>query len=41
MPSRTAGIIAAGRAYGLPYAGDWCDVGSPEGLAAAETMLGA
>ena len=35
------GIIAAGRAYGLPYAGDWCDVGSPEGLAAAETMLGA
>lgn len=34
-------MIAAGRLYGLPYAGDWCDVGSPEGLAEAETLLGA
>jgi len=34
------GMIAAGRAHGLPYAGDWCDVGSPEGLAEAEAMLG-
>jgi len=34
------GMIAAGRCYGLPYDGDWCDVGSPEGLKAAEAMLG-
>lgn len=34
------GMIAAGRAHGLPYTGDWCDVGSPEGLAEAEAMLG-
>ncbi|MEZ5798665.1 MAG: nucleotidyltransferase family protein [Paracoccaceae bacterium] len=33
------GMIAAGRAYALRYDGDWCDVGSPEGLAAAEAML--
>ncbi|AWD22017.1 nucleotidyltransferase family protein [Fuscovulum blasticum] len=32
-------MIAEGRAYALPYAGDWCDVGSPEGLAEAEAML--
>ena len=35
------GMIAAGRAYGLSYEGDWCDVGSPEGLTEAEAMLGA
>lgn len=34
------GMIAEGRAFALPYPGDWCDVGSPEGLAAAEAMLG-
>lgn len=33
-------MIAADRAYALPYPGDWCDVGSPEGLAEAEAMLG-
>ncbi|MGB4826065.1 MAG: nucleotidyltransferase family protein [Paracoccaceae bacterium] len=33
------GMIAAGRAYALPYDGDWCDVGSPEGLAEAEALL--
>lgn len=33
-------MIAEGRAFALPYPGDWCDVGSPEGLAAAEAMLG-
>lgn len=33
-------MIAEGRAYALPYPGDWCDVGSPEGLAEAEAMLG-
>lgn len=32
-------MIAEGRAYGLPYTGDWCDVGSPEGLSEAEAML--
>lgn len=32
-------MIAAGRAYALPYPGDWCDVGSPEGLAEAEALL--
>ncbi|MCB6177905.1 nucleotidyltransferase family protein [Rhodobacter sp. Har01] len=34
------GMIAAGRAFALPYPGDWCDVGSPEGLAQAEALLG-
>ena len=34
-------IMADGRCYGLRYDGDWCDVGSPEGLATAEAMLGA
>ncbi|MFZ1469801.1 MAG: nucleotidyltransferase family protein [Paracoccaceae bacterium] len=34
------GMITAGRAYALRYDGDWCDVGSPAGLAAAEAMLG-
>jgi MurNAc alpha-1-phosphate uridylyltransferase len=33
-------MIVEGRAYALPYPGDWCDVGSPEGLAEAEAMLG-
>lgn len=32
-------IIANGRAYGLIHQGDWCDVGTPQGLADAETML--
>jgi N-acetyl-alpha-D-muramate 1-phosphate uridylyltransferase len=32
-------MISSGRAYALPYDGDWCDVGSPEGLAAAEALL--
>lgn len=34
-------MIAAGRAYALPYPGAWCDVGSPEGLAEAEALIGA
>lgn len=33
-------MIAEGRAHGLAYPGDWCDVGSPQGLAEAEAMLG-
>lgn len=32
-------MIAEGRAMGLPYPGEWCDVGRPEGLAQAEAML--
>ena len=32
-------LIRSGRCYGLPYDGQWCDVGSPEGLAEAEAML--
>lgn len=32
-------MIAKGRAYGLIHRGDWCDVGTPQGLADAEAML--
>lgn len=32
-------MIAEGRAFALHYPGEWCDVGSPEGLAEAEAML--
>ena len=32
-------MIATGRAYGVTYPGQWCDVGSPEGIAVAEAML--
>lgn len=32
-------MLAEGRAYAVEYKGDWCDVGSPEGLAEAEAML--
>ena len=31
--------IAAGRAHGTIYPGQWCDVGRPEGIALAEAML--
>lgn len=31
--------IAAGRAFGVVHAGDWCDVGHPGGIAEAEEML--
>lgn len=34
-------MLAAGRLYGVDYPGAWCDVGSPEGIAVAEKMLGA
>ncbi len=33
------GMIAAGRAHAILWEDDWCDVGSPEGLAAAEALL--
>lgn len=32
-------IIAAGRAFGLEHQAGWCDVGAPEGIATAETLL--
>jgi len=32
-------MIAAGRAHALEYPGTWCDIGTPEGLALAESML--
>ena len=32
-------MIAAGTAYGLLHHGGWCDVGHPEGIAAAEALL--
>jgi len=28
------------RLFGLPYQGNWCDVGTPEGITLAEEMLG-
>lgn len=32
-------LLAAGRMFGLPYVGQWCDVGHPEGIIIAEDML--
>ena len=32
-------MIADNRAYGLIYPGDWCDVGTPQGLIDAEILL--
>ncbi|MFN3824972.1 MAG: nucleotidyltransferase family protein [Pseudorhodobacter sp.] len=32
-------MIAQGRAFGILHPGGWCDVGHPEGIAAAEAML--
>lgn len=32
-------MIAAGTAFGLIHDGDWCDVGHPEGIAAAERLI--
>jgi N-acetyl-alpha-D-muramate 1-phosphate uridylyltransferase len=32
-------MIAAGTAFGLVHHGGWCDVGRPEGIAAAEALL--
>jgi N-acetyl-alpha-D-muramate 1-phosphate uridylyltransferase len=32
-------MIAAGTAFGVIHQGDWCDVGRPEGIAAAEALL--
>ena len=32
-------MIALNRAFGLIYHGSWCDIGTPQGLSYAETML--
>jgi MurNAc alpha-1-phosphate uridylyltransferase len=32
-------LIAKNRLYAMEYAGTWCDVGHPEGIAQAEAML--
>ena len=32
-------MLAKGRMYGISYTGQWCDVGHPEGITLAETML--
>ena len=32
-------MIAAGRLFGLIHAGGWCDVGRPEGIALAESLI--
>jgi MurNAc alpha-1-phosphate uridylyltransferase len=32
-------MIAAGTAFGIVHQGSWCDVGRPEGIAAAEALL--
>ncbi|SFD68161.1 nucleotidyltransferase family protein [Roseivivax sediminis] len=32
-------IAAEGRLYGTTYCGEWCDVGHPEGIALAETLV--
>lgn len=32
-------MIAAGTAYGVIHDGQWCDVGTPEGIAEAERLL--
>lgn len=34
-------LIAAGRAFGVVHRGGWIDVGSPEGLAEADDVVGA
>lgn len=32
-------LMEQGRLHGIAYEGDWCDVGSPEGITRAEDML--
>lgn len=34
-------MIANGRAFGVVHEGGWCDVGRPEGISQAETLLAA
>lgn len=39
MWSLWGGMLAHGTMFGLPYSGRWCDVGRPESIPLAETML--
>jgi MurNAc alpha-1-phosphate uridylyltransferase len=32
-------MLARGTLHVIPYDGEWCDVGRPEGIALAEAML--
>ncbi|MDA7427646.1 nucleotidyltransferase family protein [Primorskyibacter aestuariivivens] len=32
-------MLEAGRMFGLPFSGQWCDVGHPDGIRIAERML--
>ena len=32
-------MLTDARLFGLPYSGQWCDVGHPEGIATAEKMI--
>lgn len=32
-------LLGSGRVFGMSYPGQWCDVGTPEGIGAAEAML--
>ena len=34
-------MAARGRLFAVVYPGDWCDIGTPDGLALAETLLAA
>ena len=34
-------LDAEGRLFGIVHPGGWCDVGTPDGIAAAEAMIGA
>ncbi|MBC7181460.1 MAG: nucleotidyltransferase family protein, partial [Roseovarius sp.] len=34
-------MLAKGRLYAADYPGQWCDVGRPEGISLAETLLAA
>lgn len=33
-------MLEQGRLFGVPYPGMWCDVGRPEGIAQAESLIG-
>ena len=34
-------MIASRRLFGITHSGNWCDVGTPQGIGIAETMIGA
>ena len=33
-------MIKSRRLFGIPHSGNWCDVGTPQGIEIAETMIG-